>query len=543
MSETVDAVVVGAGPNGLSAAIVLADQGWDVLVLEAEDAPGGAVRSAETVGPGFVVDLYSAFYPLGVASPVLGELGLEDHGLTWSHAPIVLAHPTPDGPSVLLSRDLDVTAASLDRFAAGDGDAWRQLFADWRHIEGPLLGSLMRPFPPVRNGLRLVGRLGSVYGGLDFLRRGLLPVRHMAEETFRGAGGGLLLAGNALHSDLTPDTAISGFLGWMLASIGQSQGWPVPAGGAQALTDAMVRRLQAAGGQVRCRSRVDAIDVVGGRATSVAVADGTTINARRAVIADVVAPKLYRQLLVGTDLPARLRRELDRYQPGSATFKVNWALSGPVPWADPEIAPAGTVHLAASLDELSFTAAELASGLIPANPFVLVGQMTTSDPSRSPAGTESLWAYTSVPQEVKGDARGEDLTGRWDADEVERFTQRLEDRIESFAPGFRSRILARHVQSPDDMERGDANLIRGDKSLGTAQIHQQLVFRPTIGLSRAETFVDGLYLGSASAHPGGGVHGACGANAARAALWHDRTRRVLSLGRSSQVPGRIPSGH
>ena len=203
-----------------------------------------------------------------------------------------------------------------------------------------------------------------------------------------------------------------------------------------------------------------------------------------------------------------------------------------MPWSDPDVARAGTVHLAESLDELTFTAAELAAGMLPSKPFVLVGQMTTSDPLRSPPGTESLWAYTSVPQRITSDAGGEGITGRWGADDVERFAARMEARIERFAPGFRSLIQARHVQSPVDMEKADASLILGDKSLGTAQLHQQLVFRPTIGLSRSETFVDGLYLGSASAHPGGGVHGACGANAARAALLHHRLGRVRSLGRS-----------
>jgi phytoene dehydrogenase-like protein len=535
VSETVDAIVIGAGHNGLVAATLLADRGWDVLVLETEDTPGGAVRSAETVGPGFVVDLFSAFYPLGVASPVMADLDLESHGLRWVHAPAVLAHPTPDGPTVLLSRDIDVTAGSLDRFAAGDGDAWRQLAGQWAAVEHRLLDALMAPFPPIRGGLRLAAHL-RLRGGAEFLRRGLLSVRRMADEHFTGDGGGLLLGGNALHTDLTPESAGSGFFGWMLAGIGQVHGWPVPAGGAQALTSALVRRLASAGGAVRCGARVEQIEVTGGRARGVRLADGTRVAARRAVVADVVAPNLYRSLLGHVELPSGLGRELDRYEPGSAVFKVNWALGSPVPWADPEVARAGTVHLAASLDELSYTAAELSARRIPANPFVLAGQMTTSDPLRSPAGTESLWAYTHVPQQVKGDAGGDRITGRWDAGDVAELVERIERRIEAFAPGFRSRILARHVQSPLDLEAADANLIRGDKSLGTAQLHQQLVFRPTIGWGRPETFVESLYLGSGSAHPGGGVHGACGANAARAALWGHR--RARARGTVTSLAGR-----
>ena len=529
MTEAVDAVVIGAGHNGLVSGILLADRGWDVVVVEAEDEPGGAVRSAESITPGFVVDLFSAFYPLGVASPVMADLDLEAHGLVWRHAPAVLANPTPDGPTVVLSRDVATTAESLDRFAPGDGQAWMELAAEWEKVEPHLIEALMRPFPPVRGGLRLARHLG-VQGGAEFLRRALLSVRRMSDEHFKGRGGALLLGGNALHTDLTPETTASGFFGWMLAGIGQVHGWPVPAGGAGALTDALVRRLHAAGGTLRCASPVEAVQVSGGRATGVRLADGTSISARRAVVADVVAPNLYRRLLSHVDLPDDLEHELGRYQRGSAVFKVNWALSSPVPWSDPAVAQAGTVHLADSLDDLSYASADLATGRVPANPFVLMGQMTTSDPTRSPAGTESLWAYTHVPQEVRGDAGG-GITGRWDAPDVDEFVERIEQRVEAFAPGFRSRILGRQVQSPIDLERADSNLLGGDKSLGTAQLHQQLVFRPTINLGRSETFVESLYLGSGSAHPGGGVHGACGANAARAALWHDRWHRVRDTAR------------
>jgi phytoene dehydrogenase-like protein len=215
-----------------------------------------------------------------------------------------------------------------------------------------------------------------------------------------------------------------------------------------------------------------------------------------------------------------------RYQRGAATFKVNWTLDSPVPWSDPACARAGTVHLASSLEELTYSSADLSCGRIPANPFLLVGQMTTADPTRSPAGTESLWAYTSVPQDVRSDGGGEGLDGTWDQAQCERFADRMEERIERYAPGFRSTIRRRELQSPRSMEADDANLLLGDKSLGSAQLHQQLVFRPHVGMGRPETPVPGLFLASASAHPGGGVHGACGANAAAAALAHDRLRRL-----------------
>jgi len=357
-------------------------------------------------------------------------------------------------------------------------------------------------------------------------RTALLSVRRMAEEHFGGAGGALLLAGSALHADLTPDTATSGFLGWLLAGIGQAHGWPVPRTGASALTDALVRRLESAGGVVCCGERVERIELTAGRAESVHTSTGRRVRARRAVIADVVAPNLYDVLLDPSAAIARRRDELRAYQRGAATFKVNWTLDGPIPWSDPTVAGAGTVHVAASFDELTMTSAELAMGHLPARPFVLVGQMTTSDVTRSPAGTESVWAYTNIPQVIRADAAGE-LEGVDGPVNDDRFADRIQSRIEQFAPGFGALVRRRSVQTPTDMEQDDANLLNGDKSLGTAQLHQQLVFRPTLGLARAETPIPGLFLASGSAHPGGGVHGACGANAARAAIAADHRRRLL----------------
>ncbi|MDY7105386.1 MAG: NAD(P)/FAD-dependent oxidoreductase [Actinomycetota bacterium] len=522
--DAADAVVIGAGPNGLVAANLLASAGWDVLVLEAEAEPGGAVRSADDLcAPGFSTDLFSAFYPLATVSPALLGLGLERHGLRWSHAPSVLAHAAAGHPAAVLSRDLDHTAAGLDSAAAGDGAAWRSLHERWVEIEEPLVRSLLGPFPPVRGVAGLTRRLGP-RGLAELVRLALLPVRRLGEERFRGAGPSLLLAGCALHSDLSPEATAGGFFGWLLASIGQRHGWPVPVGGAAALTQALTRRLAAEGGRLRCSSRVDHVEVDDGHARSVVTADGERMLARRAVVADVVAPKLFGDLVAPAAQPAPVRRGVERYQRGAATFKVNWAVDRPIPWADPTTSGAGTVHVADSMDELTMTSAQLACGLLPSDPFVLVGQMTTSDPTRSPAGTESVWAYSDVPQDVRGDAA--DVIGdhTWTRDAAERFADRIEARIERVAPGFTSAVIGRTIQSPADLEAADANLLGGDKSLGTAQPHQQLVFRPVIGLSRPETGISGLYLASASAHPGGGVHGACGANAARAALAHRRLR-------------------
>ncbi|GAC1308573.1 MAG: NAD(P)/FAD-dependent oxidoreductase [Acidimicrobiales bacterium] len=521
-----DAVVIGAGPNGLVAANLLADAGWHVVVLEANDVAGGAVRSAEITAPGFENDLFSSFYPFAAASPTLQSLELENHGLRWSHAPTVLAHPTHRGPAAVLSRDVGATGASLDLFAAGDGEAWRELYDRFQRISGPLVGALVGPFPPLKAGAGLAARLRA-RGALDLARLALLPVRRLASETFLGAGGGLLLAGNALHADVSPESAGSGLLGWMMTALGQEHGFPVPVGGAQRLTAALVARLEAAGGEVLTRNRVTRVVVRHRRAVGVETADGLHIPARRAVLADCDAVSLYGALVGADHLPPAIMASLKRFHRGPGTVKVDWALSSPIPWSDGAVAGAGTVHLADSLDEMTFTMAQLAAGHVPSQPFVIVGQMTTADLTRSPPGTESGWAYAHVPAVVRTDAGPDGITGRWDERETHAFVRRMEARIEAHAPGFGDRVISRHVFTPVSLERANANLVGGDIGGGTAQLHQQLVFRPTSGRGRPETPVRGLYLASASAHPGGGVHGACGANAARAALMHDRLRRSV----------------
>lgn len=525
-----DAVVIGSGPNGLVAANLLADAGWSVEVFESQDEPGGAVRSDRGVHPDFVSDMFSAFYPLAAASPVLAGLGLHRDGLRWSRAPSVLAHPLLDGSCAVLHADRAGTAAGLDRFADGDGEAWTSLCQVWDRVGDDVLRALFTPFPPVRATAALAAHLRAA-GGLRLARSLLLPVRRLGEEEFAGQGGRLLLAGNALHADLPPEAAGSGGFGWLMAMLGQRYGFPVPEGGAGALTAALVRRLKAHKVEVHCRSRVTEVVVRRGRAVGVRTENGDAVRARKAVLADVSAPSLFLDLLAPEHLPPRVFGDLRRFEWDFATFKVDWALDGPIPWTAADARSAGTVHVAEGVDELTRFAAQIAMGQIPDRPFLLLGQMTTADASRSPQGTESAWAYTHVPHRVKSDAGEEGLTGRWGAAEAETFADRLERRIESYAPGFRSRIMARRLLPPPALEAADSNLHGGAINGGTSSLHQQLVFRPVPGTGRPETPVRGLYLASASAHPGGGVHGGPGANAARAALRARGATTLVSAGR------------
>jgi len=498
---TYDAVVVGGGHHGLVAANLLVDVGWSVLVVEAGETPGGAVRSAEITRPGFVSDLFSAFYPLGYASRVLRGLALEDHGLRWTRSEVAFAHPAQDGRCAIVSTDLDETAASLDGFAPGDGDSWRELYGLWQRVGGGLLDGLLTPFPPIRAGARIARGLGSPEELIRFARFGILPVRRLAEESFRGEGGGWLLAGNALHADLTLESSGGGLFGWILSCLGQQVGFPVPVGGAGVISAALVSRLRGAGGELRCGTAVRSVDVRGGRASGVTLEDGETIAARRAVLAAIPATLLYRELLPRGGGPTV---DLRHWQADNATIKVDWALDRPIPWTAADARRTGTVHVSRGLDGLAVAAGELARGVVPTEPFLVLGQYSMVDATRCPPGSEVAWAYTHTPS-----------GHRWAPGELDGFVERMEEQVERMAPGFRNTILDRYV----------ANLPEGTVNQGTAQLHQQLVFRPVPGLGRPETRVPSLYLASASAHPGGGVHGGPGSNAARAVLSKHRRGR------------------
>lgn len=523
MTDAFDAIVIGSGPNGLVAANVLADHGWSVLVLEAQPTPGGAVRSDRELHPDFVHDTFSAFYPLAAASQVMKSLELEKVGLEWVHAPAVLGNPLPSGAWAMLYRDIDSTAQALEAAAPGDGERWRRLCDMWSYVGDSLVECLTTPFPPVRGLMRLVPRIpGS--GGLQFVRLLLEPANILARTLFKSDQAQMLLMGNAGHSDIPLDAPGSGLMALLMAMMAQFDGFPVPRGGAGELSAALCRRLEQRGGEIRTSSHVDSIVLDGRRAVGVVTA-GDKILANRGVIATTVATQLYGGLIPTDRLSKRVVRGMSRFTMDPSTIKVDWALSGPAPWSGAPAVMPGTVHVADSPEKLMLSLQQLSVDHVPADPFLLVGQMTTTDPTRSPAGTESMWAYTHAPQNVAADA-GEGIRGVWDHDDCERMADRMQARIERYAPGFGERIIARRVLGPRQLAERDENLVGGAINGGTSSLHQQLIFRPVPGSGRAETAFAGLFLGSASAHPGGGVHGAAGANAARAAIAQDRLRRL-----------------
>lgn len=504
-----DALVVGSGPNGLAAAITLARAGQQVLVLEAAERPGGAVATEELTLPGFWHDTFSSVYPAGAASPVFARMPLERHGLRWIHPEACYAHPLPDGRAVALYRDLDRTAQSLEQIHSGDGERWRAFAAPFLGHFDALRQTMLGGFPPIRGALRLTAGLGP-RGMLDFARLLLMSAQALGEDLFEGDGPRAWLYGSAMHSDVPPVGAGSAIAGAYMNLLGHGVGWPSPEGGAGRLSGALISYLEELGGTVRTGAIVTRFAVERKRVVGVELAGGERIAAP-VVIADVMPGALAR--LAGEKLPAAYVRALRRYRHGPATLKVDWALDGEIPWTAPDVREAGTVHVGGSASEV--LASTAISGGLPEHPFMLLGQQSIADPSRAPAGKHTAWAYTHGPHSVD-----------WEV-ERDRHVERMEAQVERFAPGFRERILARHVLGPADLERRNANLVGGDVGGGSYSL-DQVIFRPVPSLAPYRTPVRGLYIGSAATFPGGAVHGVPGHAAARLAL---AETRIASLTR------------
>ena len=496
---TANALVIGSGPNGLAAAISLAQAGHPVTVLEAAPRAGGAVVTEELTLPGFQHDTFSSVYPAAAASPVFERFPLEQHGLRWVHPDACYAHPLEDGRGAALYRDLDRTAESLERLAPGQGEGWRRFATPFVEHFDALRRTMLSGFPPLRGPAKLAVGLGPT-GLLEFARLLLMPAQALGAELFSDPGARAWLYGSAMHGDVPPPGAGSAIAAAYLNFLGHGVGWPSPAGGAGRLSAALVSYLQSLGGTIRTEAEVAEIVTRRGRVAGLRLGGDEGMDAN-IVIADVMPGAL--AALTGGALPGNYADRLRRYRPGSATLKVDWALNGPIPWSAAEARGAGTVHVGGD-EQNVLEATTMISGL-PERPFMLVGQQSIADPTRAPTGKHTAWAYTHGPHTID-----------WKA-ECGRHVERMEAQIERFAPGFRDLILARHILAPNDLQERDANLIGGDVGGGSYAL-DQVIFRPVPTLTPYRTPIRGLYLGSAATFPGGAVHGAPGRAAARLAL-------------------------
>lgn len=467
MSKRYDSIVVGAGPNGLAAAIEFARSGKSVCVYEANETVGGAARSEALTLPGFVHDTCSAVHPLAVGSPFFKTLSLSEFGLEFVYPPAAVAHPFDDGTAVLLHRSVEQTSEQL----GADARAYRRLFdpivRNWNALAPALLGPLSfpkHPFAMAGFGLRAIRSASALAKG------------HFKEERARA-----LFAGAAAHSCLALDQTATAAFGLVLLALGHTSGWPIPRGGAQQISNALAAYLRSLGGEIVTGVRVESLD---------------DLPPSRCVLLDLTPRQLLR--LAGKRFPSSFKNKLTGYRYGPAAFKMDWALDGPVPWRASECAQAATVHLGGTLAEMEASESAVWEGKCPERPYVLVAQPSLFDSSRAPEGKHTLWAYCHVPNGSAAD-----------------MSKQIEDQIERFAPGFRSRIIARSVLTPAELERRNANLVGGDIN-GGVQTLAQMFTRPTVHTYR--TPLDGVYICSSSTPPGGGVHGMCGYHAARVAL-------------------------
>ena len=469
-------MVVGSGPNGLAGAIVLAQAGRAVTVLEGAGTLGGGCRSEELTVPGFVHDPCSTVHALALASPFLSSLPLAQHGLELVQPDAPLAHTLDDGSAVLLERSVEDTARGL----GPDAQAYRRLFDPLVRSSGNLMREILGPLRPPRHPL-LMARFGS---------SALRPASGLARSRFEGERARALLAGCAAHSMLSLRSRASAAFGIVLVLSAHQVGWPVVRGGSQHLADALASHLRSLGGQVETGHWVESLDELP-RA-------GTTL-------VDVTPRQLLR--LAGPRLPGGYARRLGRYRYGPGVFKLDWALDGPIPWAAPEVARAATVHIGGTLDEIAASEDAVMQGRHPARPFVLLVQPSRFDPTRAPEGKHTGWAYCHVPS-------GSSLD----------MTEAIEAQVERFAPGFRDLIAARSAMGPAEVERRNPNYVGGDINGGVQDL-RQLFTRPVPRPVPYSTPVEGLYICSSSTPPGGGVHGMCGYWAARAALRRTGNRR------------------
>jgi phytoene dehydrogenase-like protein len=462
------ACVIGSGPNGLAAAIVLAQAGMHVDVYEAEPQPGGAARTLELTLPGFHHDFGSAVHPLAAGSPFFSSLPLSDYGLRWIHSPATLAHPFDDGTAVTLERNLREAEAAL----GSDGPAWLELMTPFVERWAEFVPEILGPVPHLPRRPFLLGRFGL---------KTLASARTLADRHFRNPRTKALFAGLAGHSFLALDELLSGPFGMVMALSAHAVGWPIPRGGAQSLTNALCGHLSKLDGQIKTSIRVESL---------------SPLRDYNVILCDIAPRQLVS--IAGDRLAPGYKRKLARYRYGPGAFKVDYALNAPIPWKASECLHAATVHLGGSFEEIAASEAAMRSGRHAERPFVLLAQPSLFDSTRAPQGMHITWAYCHVPNGSEVD-----------------MLARIEAQIERFAPGFRDCVVARRVSAPRNLEEMDANLIGGDIMGGAMDLHQSL-FRPT--WRQYATSERDIYICSASTPPGGGVHGMCGYHAAKLAL-------------------------
>jgi phytoene dehydrogenase-like protein len=505
-------LIIGAGHNGLVAAIHLAAHGHEVTVLEHAPRLGGATSSSQLTLPGFVHDHCAGFAPMAAASPAIRELDLEQDGLVWIDPAHVMAHPFEDGSAIALHRDVDATIASLGR--AGPG--WEAAMKRMLPLAEPLVQSVLSPLPPIWPALRLAAGLRTDLA--EWTRKLLGSVEALGLDLFDGdARATAWLAGSAQHSGLPPSTTVSGAFGFLLQLMAHSHGWPLPRGGMGELAGALVRRAEREGATIRCSATVRRLDVRGGRVVGAELEDGHQIAAD-AVISTVSAGVLAR-LIPDAALPAGVERRLRRWRYGTGAFKLDYALSAPVPWTAAEAREAAVVHVGGELQELTAAAQAGARGEVPARPALVVGQQSLYDGTRAPARQHTLYVYAHVPATYP--------------ESDEHVAELIERQLERFAPGFAGVVRSRAIRPPAQSERENPSLVGGDLGGGSYELDQQLIFRPTPQLSRYRTPITGLFVAGASTHPGGAVHGMSGRGAARALLRENRSLPWQGRGRTA----------
>ncbi len=480
-----DAIVIGAGPNGLAAAITLARAGHAVLVIEASATPGGGMRTQEITLPGFRHDICSAIHPLGAASPFFNSLPLADDGLEWITPPVSLAHPLDDGDAVAVTPSLEQTASEMGE----DAQRWRWLFgklvARWEDAVHDLVAPLHFPRHPA-----LFARYGVFLAASASL---------LAKTLFRGERARAVIAGMAGHSVLPLERPPTAAFGLLLTMLGQTVGWPLARGGSQAIADALTHHLQRLGGDLVCGWPVETLD---------------ELPPARAYLFDTAPKGLLR--IAGERLPAGYRRQLDRFRHNPGVFKVDWALSDPIPWRAEVCSRSATVHIGGTLDEIAAGERAVWAGEHPERPYVLLAQQSLFDPTRAPAGKHTAWAYCHVPN-----------------DSTAEMTDAIERQVERFAPGFRDCILGRATHCAPDMERYNANYVGGDINGGVQDLFQHFT-RPSLSPTPYRTPAKGIYICSSSTPPGGGVHGLCGYYAGQVVLADWRSGQRQNWGANSR---------